>query len=66
MSDGLSATTATTHIIVYDIDRCLYHLRRCVRLSPDGTVKPEGEIKMTHEEFSQWVRNTRRLQDWEK
>ena len=43
--------------VVFDIDRCLYHLRRCVRLSPDGTVKPEGEIKMSHEEFSKWVRN---------
>ncbi len=41
--------------VVFDIDRCLYHLKRCVRLSPDGTVKPEGEKKMSQEEFSKWV-----------
>lgn len=37
------------------VEQCLYRLKLCVRLSPDGTYKPEGERKMTREEFCSWV-----------
>lgn len=37
------------------VEQCLYRLKRCVRLSPDGTYKPEAERKMTREEFCAWV-----------
>ncbi|GAG28571.1 unnamed protein product [marine sediment metagenome] len=39
------------------LEQCLYKLRLCVRLSPDGTYKPEGERKMTREEFTMWVQS---------
>lgn len=46
----------STTEIVFDIDRCLQHLKRCVRLNPDGTVKVEGEATMTREQFSAWIK----------
>lgn len=37
------------------IHDCLYKRKLCVRMSPDGTFKPEGEVKMTKPEFIAWV-----------
>ena len=54
---SVSIDSKSTTNIVYDIDRCLFLLKRCVRLSPDGTVKPEAMSKQTPEEFSSWVRS---------
>ncbi len=47
---------ASVTSVVFDVERCLNNLRLCVRLSPDGTVKPEGQPKMTKDEFASWVR----------
>lgn len=37
------------------MEDCLHRLKRCVRLSPDHTYKPEAERKMNREEFCAWV-----------
>ena len=37
------------------IQICLSSYKLCVRLSPDGTYKPEGEVKMSEQEFIDWV-----------
>lgn len=53
--------TTSNHVVPMDsstfvaMEQCLHKLKLCVRLSPDGTLKPEGEVKMSREEFSMWV-----------
>ncbi len=37
------------------VQDCLHRLKLCVRLSPDGTYKPEGEVKMSKAEFIEWM-----------
>lgn len=37
------------------VQDCLHVRRMSVRLSPDGTYKPEGCVKMTKPQFIEWM-----------